>query len=104
MLRTLSRAASILGLLAAAAWSSHAQDLADYRPVDKAVTSHVTLSRAPTAGIAAYLGVRVADANGKLTVADIVPDSPGAKAGVRTGDVVVRIDGQIVARADAFRE
>src|SRR5450631_37160 len=59
----------------------------------------------------AFIGVQIADvtpdnakffemkkAEGAL-VSDVQPDAPGAKAGLRTGDVITELDGQVVTDA-----
>jgi len=40
-----------------------------------------------------WLGLRFARQNDRLVVADVQPDSPAAKAGLATGDVVLLVDG-----------
>ena len=45
----------------------------------------------------AYLGVRIAEEeNGKIVLADVVAGSPAARAGMRSGDVVVEVGGNEV--------
>ncbi|MHB1244410.1 MAG: S1C family serine protease [Gaiellaceae bacterium] len=51
----------------------------------------------------AYLGVSTEDANGGAGIAEVRAGTPAAEAGLRTGDVVTRIDGENVVSADALR-
>jgi serine protease Do len=62
-----------------------------------------------------YLGVSIQDVNADLAkafklpstegvlIGDVTPDSPGAKAGLQKGDVVVSLNGQPVATAQELR-
>ena len=52
----------------------------------------------------AYLGVSVEDANGGgARIAEVRPDTPAAKAGLRQGDVVTEVDGRTLESADDLR-
>jgi putative serine protease PepD len=51
----------------------------------------------------AYLGVTTEDADGGAGIAEVRPGTPAADAGLRDGDVVTRIDGEVVRSADALR-
>ena len=45
------------------------------------------------------------DENGEVAVGGVQPDSPAARAGLRRGDVIVKIEGQAVAgQADLYRK
>jgi M6 family metalloprotease-like protein len=80
-------------------------ELAEYRTAETALVSRVSLAPPGRAGLAGYLGVRVApDERGKLIVAEVSPDSPAAKAGLQKGDVLNRMDGQAIAKAESLRE
>ena len=50
-----------------------------------------------------YLGVRVAAAQGGLRVVSLDGDGPAAKAGIRAGDVIRAVDGQLVRTPEALR-
>src|SRR5215831_6820831 len=79
-------------------------DLSEFKTVDTAVTTRI--SRLAHAGAQpAYLGLLVeADADGKLRVAAVEPDSPADKAGLRKDDVVSTVAGQKPADAAALRD
>ncbi len=52
----------------------------------------------------AYLGIVGQDADGKARVAQVLPDSPAAKAGVQIGDVILTVDGQSLPEFDNLLE
>src|SRR5262245_51366200 len=80
-------------------------DLEGYRSVDKAQTTKLAATAASAGGQTGYLGVAVMrDSLGKLLVEEVQPDSPGAKAGIKKGDVVLKVEGRPVATLLAFRE
>jgi putative serine protease PepD len=51
----------------------------------------------------AYLGVSLAD-DGAAKLESVVPNSPASRAGLRTGDVVIEVEGERVETGDALRE
>jgi Do/DeqQ family serine protease len=53
------------------------------------------------AALAAEFGLK--DARGGVLIADIVPDGPAQKAGLRRGDVLLSLDGRPVTSADELR-
>jgi M6 family metalloprotease-like protein len=77
----------------------------DYRTPETAITAKLAVTPAPpAAGPAAYLGVHVqADSAGKLAVEEVQADSPAAKAGLKTGDIITKVDGKDVASTDALK-
>ena len=96
-------ASSSAGLLLRAA-EPPAPDLSEFRTVDTAVTTHISRA-APQAAQPAYLGVNLdADKNGRAYVAQVDPDSPAAKAGLKTGDVLTELDGKPVAGPASVHE
>jgi M6 family metalloprotease-like protein len=80
-------------------------DLSGYKTVNDAATRAITPPRSGQAGRTGYLGVSlVKDAQGKLVVDEIQPDSPAIKAGVARGDVVARLDGETLKSPESFRD
>ncbi len=53
--------------------------------------------------VAPAVAAKLGTANG-LQIASVVPESPAAKAGLRRGDVVVRVDGHNVVTATAIQK
>lgn len=80
-------------------------DLAGYRTVATAITTTIARTNSATAGQSGHLGIHVApDAKGKLVIGEVAEHSPAAKAGARVGDVLLKLDQQAVASADALRD
>src|SRR5262249_22056526 len=80
-------------------------DLSEYRTVDNAVTAKIKPIAAHAATQPGYLGISVAgDPGGKLVVAMVEVGSPAAKAGLRAGDTLVHVAGQIVANEEILQE
>ncbi len=80
-------------------------DLAGFIPVEKALTTQLAKTARATAPQPGYLGVHLAPGlKGPLVVDHVDPDSPAAKAGLRPGDFLTRVGGQLLADADALRE
>jgi S1-C subfamily serine protease len=51
----------------------------------------------------AYLGVSLED-DGEARLVNVVDGSPAGRAGLRTGDVVIEVDGKAIETGDALRE
>jgi M6 family metalloprotease-like protein len=80
-------------------------DLANYRTVENAIAVRQSLAGGNRSGLVGYLGVTVSrDEQGRTTVAEVQPDSPGAKAGIKPGDFLVEIAGRAINSAEALRE
>jgi M6 family metalloprotease-like protein len=78
-------------------------DLSEYRTVEQAaVAKAVGTPAARAAARPGFLGLSVAADKGRLAVAEVADDSPAAKAGIRHGDLLVKIDGNEVKDEDAF--
>ena len=75
-----------------------------YRTPETAITAKVQ-AVAPAGGPAAYLGVHIQqDPTGRLFIDDVQPESPAEKGGVKTGDMLARVDGKVVSSPDAFKD
>lgn len=46
------------------------------------------------------LGIHPEDRNGKVRINDVVKDSPAEKAGLQTGDIILKLDGSEINKAD----
>ena len=80
-------------------------DLADYRTVETAVAAKVVKAGPALAPRPAFLGLNVAvDTKGRLAVAEVADDSPAAKAGVQSGDLLLKLDGLAVGSDDTLHE
>jgi len=51
-----------------------------------------------------YLGVRGSDDDDRPLVAEVVPDSPAAKAGIKPGDVITKFNGQAIEQFETLKE
>jgi M6 family metalloprotease-like protein len=77
---------------------------------DKPVTVEVTLApvSSPLSDTGrpgrAVLGVQVENDKGGVKLTSITADSAASKAGLKTGDVIIKLDGKTVADVEAFRE
>src|SRR5580700_3531855 len=60
-------------------------DLSGYVTPEKAITTKVRTVAPDQAGLTGYLGVNLAYQNGHFTIADVQPNSPADKAGLKTG-------------------
>ncbi len=80
-------------------------ELAGFKTVETAIAAKVQpRGTAVAAGQTGYLGVFVQpDAQGKLAIEQVGGDSPAAKAGVRVGDLVVKIDGNEATSLETLR-
>ena len=91
-------------LTAAAPAEPAMPDLSEFKTVDTAITTTVKREK-PASHLPGYLGVSIETTpQGNLAAADVQPDSPAAKAGIRKGDLILKIGDQEVPDADGFRE
>src|SRR6185369_13178757 len=85
--------------------ASAGPDLTGYRTVETAVTATLAKETPTSPRQAPHLGVHVQpDEKGKLIIAELEDDSPAAKAGIKRGDILVKVDGRSVATGEALRE
>lgn len=76
-----------------------------YRTPTTAITTRISTTSAASAGQSGYLGVYVeADPKGRLVVGEVAEGSPAARADVRAGDVLRKLDQRVVNSADHLRE
>ena len=61
------------------------------------------LATAPVAGDG-WLGVTLEDSSEQPKIAEVIPDSPAERAGLRPGDVFMAIDGEAIADVEALVE
>lgn len=83
---------ALSALIGAAVYAAE-PDLTDYRTVDNAITAKSGRANERTSG-PGFLGIHLG--NGKATIAEVAADSPAAKAGIKTGDLVLEFDGAAV--------
>ncbi|KAF0179044.1 MAG: M6 family metalloprotease domain protein [Limisphaerales bacterium] len=80
-------------------------DLTGYRTVATAITTTMAKTNSAAAGQSGFLGIHVSpDPKGKLVIGEVGENSPAARAGARVGDVLLKLDTQLVASADALRD
>jgi M6 family metalloprotease-like protein len=99
----------IVGTLLAAdvlaADSPSKEDLSEYRTVKTARTREITPARPGHAGQTGFLGVSVAIGKpGELVVDLVQPESPAAKAGIKSGDLLTHLNGELVASPEKLRD
>lgn len=79
-------------------------DLAEYKTVDTARTTTLKTAVENAVGLSGYLGVEVeAGPDGRVVLADVAEHSPAQAAGLQKGDVLLRLEGQAIARAAELR-
>ena len=94
------------GLAAGPPPSGNAPDLAEYKTVENAVAASTARDgKAAKVALPAYLGVHLApEAGANPAVAAVDSDSPAAKAGLKPGDRIEKLDGRDVAGVDGLAE
>lgn len=106
-MKTVSRAVLFvwLPIVAGAPAGEPPADLAAYRTVATAITTTIAKTNTLTSGQSGYLGIHATpDPKGKLVIGEVAENSPAAKAGARVGDVLFKLDQQLIASADALRD
>ncbi|HET6246156.1 MAG TPA: M6 family metalloprotease domain-containing protein [Tepidisphaeraceae bacterium] len=78
-------------------------DIPGFHTVADAIKAKVADDKPLGSARTGYLGVEVSVADGKLHVDDVEATSPAGRAGVEAGDVLVNLDDQPIATADALR-
>lgn len=99
-------AAFLLTPIAAPAQTADAKgdaELAGFKTVENAITATIKKATVTQTGSPGYLGVLVSEMSGKLVVGDVEAGSPAGIAGLKTGDVVSKMDGTAVKSSDVFR-
>jgi M6 family metalloprotease-like protein len=80
-------------------------DLAGFKSPQSAETNPLEALATVNTASTGYLGLRTeTDAQGKLLVRSVAPDSPAQKVGVQVDDVIVGVDGKKVATPDELRK
>jgi M6 family metalloprotease-like protein len=82
-------------------------DLTGYRTVAEAIKANpkeFNTSSTATTGIPGFLGVLIGEKNGKPVIDSVAPDSPAETAGLKEGDVVLKIDSELVPSALIARD
>jgi M6 family metalloprotease-like protein len=80
-------------------------DLSDFKTVETAATTQIRAPAAGPSGRTGYLGVNAGpDRRGKLSVVEVEPDSPAARAGLQPGDLLLKLGSQAVSSPDELRQ
>ena len=79
--------------------------LANYKTVDTAISAKIAPMKTTVAGQPGYLGVAVTpDKRGRLVIGEVEASSPAAKAGVESGDVLLKAGGKAFRAPEDFRD
>lgn len=90
--------------LAAAGACAAPPDLDEYRTTRDAITARIRSASPAVEGQAGYLGVSAeTDPAGHLVIAEVGPDSPAARAGLRKSDHLLAADGKPVGSVEELR-
>jgi serine protease Do len=97
---------AVVGLVLAGAVTLFVSSLVAQAPVKPGTEPNDQDRRRPRVmmldGRGAQIGVTVEDATDGVRIDDVDPDSPAAKAGIRSGDLVVEVDGERVRSGRQF--
>jgi M6 family metalloprotease-like protein len=98
-------ASTMLAVGVLAANSPSKEDLSEYHSVKTARTREITPAPAGHGGQTGFLGVSVVRGKaGELLVELVQADSPAAKAGIRSGDVLTHVDGELLTSPEKLRD
>jgi M6 family metalloprotease-like protein len=79
--------------------------LPEFRTVETAIAAQIKRGAVAASDQPGYLGLLVAPGpRGRLVVADVAPDSPSAKAGLKAGDLLLEAGGDAPADAEELRD
>ena len=80
-------------------------DLSDFRTVDNAIVGKIEATKASSVGQSGYLGVStIVDKKGRHTITEVEPTSPAGKAGLLSGDVLVKAGNRSFRTSEEFRD
>jgi M6 family metalloprotease-like protein len=80
-------------------------DLSDYRTVETALTTRIVPASQQVINQPGYLGINLDSAQSeRAVIAQVEPQSPADRAGLRAGDVVREIDGKVVGGPGSLRD
>jgi putative serine protease PepD len=100
----LDASANVIGITSQIESNSGANDGVGFAVPSDTVRSVVSQLLASGKAEHAYLGIEVgAAANGGALVASVRSATPAAKAGLRTGDVIIRLDGNSIGSPDELQ-
>ena len=94
--------ANAVGLLLAP--MMFAQDPPGYVPLDKAKTAKFVFASTSGPAVAGYLGIHVQTSGNVVSIVEVQTGSPAEQAGLKAGDILLKIDGKSHATADSVRE
>lgn len=81
-------------------------DLSEYRTVRDCITTQISRA-APTVTVErpGFLGIHLAvEEGGRLVVDEVATDSPAQRIGLRSGDVLTQLNGQVISGIEQARE
>src|SRR5438309_611869 len=77
----------------------------DYRTVATAITAKTQTAAAAIIVVPGHLGAQLKSGpKGEPVIVDVEPGSAAEKMGLKSDDVIARLDGKEVTRVESFRE